>query len=368
MELTLDRGSFLAELQFVQGVVERRTTVPILANVLLETEGNSLLITGTDLDVTLRCRCAADVRVSGSFAVSARKLFDIVRLLAEEEVHVKVVSSEWLEVACGRSRFKIAGMSGDSFPAVPPVEGPTFEIPAIALRSMIPRCSYAITQEDTRYTLNGALLRLEKGLLTLVATDGHRMSLVEYAAVFPGALEPVEVLVPKKTLQELGKLVAETAEPVRFGRTENHLFFEAEGRLLVSRILTGRFPNYRLVIPRDNPYVARVPTGEFVEALRRVAVMTDDETRGVKLDFSEGYLDLTATSADYGEAEEGLPIQYEGPPLGVAFRVDYLLDFLVTVPTPEVAIFLKDREAQVLLKPVEEDELRYSYVIMPMKA
>ncbi|HRR56965.1 MAG TPA: DNA polymerase III subunit beta [Acidobacteriota bacterium] len=371
MDLSVSRSRILRELQFVQGVVERKTTVPVLANALLETKGNQLTVTASDLDVTLRCSCAADIRVAGALSVPARKLFDIIRLLPESDVHMKALSSDWMQITCSRARFKIPSLPKESFPVIPAVTGDGLNLPADALRRMIPRCSYAITQEETRYTLSGALLRVTPGGLTMVSSDGHRLVVLDYGAPFDQLVDRVEALVPKKTLLELGKLVAEGDAPVQFGLSQNHLFFTVEGRLMVSRVLSGRFPNYEMVIPRDNRIVMRAPTGELTEALRRVSIMTDLESRGVCMALEEGSVDLLATSPDAGTASESLPVAYEGPALKVNFNAEYLLDFLTTVESNEVDFFFKDHEAQVLVKPAKEadgeDPLEYSYVIMPLK-
>lgn len=367
MDLTVRKADLLRELQYVQGVVERKTTVPILSNLLLETTGNALSVTATDLDVTLRCTCAAQVKVSGAFTVSARKIFDIVRLLPEADVHLKASSADWMNVTCQRSRFKVAGLAKENFPEVPKVEGKTAQLPAAALRYMITRCIFAITQEESRYTLNGALFIVNPGTITFVSTDGHRLVLISHPCEVQGVEGDIRVLIPKKTLVELSKLTSEDVETLEFGNTENHLFFEIADRFLVSRILTGQFPNYEMVIPRENEREATLDTLDFAHSLKRAAVMADEQSHAVRFSFKEGQLEVTATSPDHGEAKENMAVNYVGAPMEIGFNANYLLDFLSTVETAEVKLQLKDGETQGLIRPAELETYDYNYVVMPMK-
>jgi DNA polymerase-3 subunit beta len=367
MDLTVTKADLLRELQYVQGVVERKATVPILSNLLLETSGNSLVVTATDLDVTLQCACRANVKVSGSATISARKLFDIVRLLPDSDIHFKASSEEWINVTCERSRFKIAGLSKENFPDVPSVEGKTIVLPAAALRYMITRAVFAITQEESRYTLNGALSIINPGTMTLVTTDGHRLALISHNCEVAGIEGEIKVLVPKKTLVELSKLTAENVETVEFGNTENHLFYRVGERLLVSRILSGQFPNYEMVVPRENNRQLLVKTVDFADALPRAAIMADEQSRAVRFQLKEGQVEISSASADFGEAKEVLSGVYTEEPMEISFNAQYLLDFLTNVETDEVVINLRDKETQGLLKPRDSEGYDYNYVVMPMK-
>jgi len=367
MDLTIRKSDLLRELQYVQGVVEKKSTMPILSNLLLETSGNSLVITATDLDVTLRCSCRAEVRVAGAFTVSARKIFDIVRLLPDAEIAMKAMTHEWMNLTCLRSKFKVAGLTKENFPEIPSVKGKSMELPGGILRQMIPRCIFAITQEESRYTLSGALLLVKPGSITLVTTDGHRLALLSHQCEISGLEGESRVLVPKKTLVELSKLAAEDIESITFGHSENHLFFKVGERLLVSRILSGQFPNFDLVIPRENNTVVRIPTVELADALRRANVMADEQSHAVRLALSEGRLDISAASADYGEATEALSITYTEEPIQIGFNAQYLLDFLGSLESEDVALYLRDKETQGLLKPGSPGNYDYTYVIMPLK-
>jgi DNA polymerase-3 subunit beta len=367
MDFTVKKNELLRELQYVQGVVERKTTVPILSNLLLETSGNSLAVTATDLDVTIRCACRANIKVSGAVTVSARKIFDIVRLLPEAEIHFKATSSDWVSVSCLRSRFKVASLSKENFPDIPAVEGTSVSLPGSALRHMISRCIFAITQEESRYTLNGALMKITPGAITFVATDGHRLVLITHSSEITDISGETEALVPKKTLVELSKLTGEDVLTVEFGRNENHLFYRVAERILVSRILSGRFPSYELAIPKENTRELRVNSLDFSDALKRVAIMADEQSHAVRFGIQEGQLEISSASTDFGEAKESLAVEYTQEPMEIGFNALYLLDFLSGLESEDVVLSLRDKDTQGLLKPAVSEGYDYNYVVMPMK-
>lgn len=367
MDFIVRKTDLLKELQYVQGIVERKNTVPILSHLLLETAGNSVQITATDLDVSMQCASPANIKVSGALSVSARKLFDIARLLPEADIHFKATEREWLQITCEKSKFKVAGLSKENFPDIPVVDGKTLTLPTAVLRYMIVRSVFAISQEESRYTLNGALLFIKPGSITMVATDGHRLALVNHFLDLTGVEGEMRVLVPKKALIELNKLVSEDIETLEFASTENHLFFRVGKRLLVSRLLAGQFPNYEMVIPRENNKRITVNTLALTDALKRAAIMADEQSRAARFSFRDNQLDILATSADVGESRETVAVDYTGEPLEVGFNAQYLLDFLSSLESENVLFELRDAETQGLLKPQPEGEFSYNYVVMPMK-
>ncbi len=366
MDFVVEKAEFFKELQYVQGVVERKTTVPILSNILLEAQDGRLAVTATDLDVTVRCVCSAATETDGALAISARKLVDIVRLLPEKPVHFRAEENGRVNVKCDRSNFKIASLSKDNFPEVPAVEGAPIVLPAASLRFMITHSIFAVTQEESRYSLNGALMILQGSTLTIVTTDGHRLAMIRRELEGDPVEEEVRILVPKKTLAELSKMT-EDVESVQFGRSENHLFFRLGDRLLVSRVLTGQFPNFEMVIPKSNDRRAGLNSQEFLAAVRRVQVMADEQSHGVRFSIRPGELRVSSASADYGEASESLPADYDGEPIDIAFNATYLLDFLSALSSEEVNLDLRDSETQGLLSPKDESQYTYQYVVMPMK-
>lgn len=384
MKLTVKKGDILRELNLVQGVVERRSTIPILSNLLLETAGNRVQITATDLDVSLQCSCSATVAEEGALAVPAKKLFDIVRLLPESEIEFSLAQSEWMTVTCAKSTFKLAGLPKDNFPAVPalPWAQPAGKkdttlratLPGSVLRKMINRTIFAITQDESRYTLSGALAVFKPGSISMVTTDGHRLALVLKTIDIEGINEELRILIPKKTLSELLKLITDELL-IGFGKDENHLFFQVGPRTLVSRILAGQFPNYEMVIPKENDKAVAFNTVQLGDAIRRVDVLADERSHAIKLVLSKDLIEITASSSDSGEAREVVSLSsaaeseapsYKGERLEIGFNAQYLLDFLAAANSESVLFGFRDNETQVLLRPVGDD-YDYQYVIMPMR-
>jgi DNA polymerase-3 subunit beta len=368
MKFTVTRNALLNELNLVQGVIEKKSTIPILSNILLEATGDHLDIAATDLDVTIRCGCPASVLAEGTTTISARRLFDIVRLLPEgADIDFALLENDWVEVRSGNSQYKIVALPKENFPSIPESAPATAQIPGAVLRNMTQRTMFAITQEESRYSLNGALLALMPNEVRMVATDGHRLALVSKSMEVPGVDLEVRALIPRKTLVELQKLIGEQDVIVEFGRDENHLFFAVGSKRLVSRILAGQFPNYELVIPRDNDKFIVSSTKALGDGIRRAAIMSDEKLRAIRLSFNSGSLELTASSADAGEAREVVPIDFEGDKLEIGFNPQYLLDFVAVCSADAVSISLKDSETQGLLRPVGASDLEYKYVVMPMK-
>jgi DNA polymerase-3 subunit beta len=368
MKFTVTRNSLLNELNLVQGVIEKKSTIPILSNILLEAAGEHLDIAATDLDVTIRCGCPASVLAEGTTTISARRLFDIARLLPDgADVDFTLLENDWVELHSGTSQYKIVALPKENFPSIPESAPATAQIPGALLRNMIQRTMFAITQEESRYSLNGALLALMPNEVRMVATDGHRLALVSKSMEVPGVDMEVRALIPRKTLVELQKLIGEQDGMVEFGRDENHLFFAVGNKRLVSRILAGQFPNYELVIPRENDKFIVSSTKAMGDGIRRAAIMSDEKLRAIRLSFKSGSLELTASSADAGEAREIVPIDFDGDNLEIGFNPHYLLDFIGVCASDAVSISLKDSETQGLLRPVGASDLEYKYVVMPMK-
>lgn len=372
MDVLINKNILLKELQYVQGVVERKTTVPILANLLLEASGSTLVVTATDLDVTFQCACSAQINAEGAMTVPARKFFDIIRLLPDDsDVHLKEIvanSTAWMEVLCQRSRFKVSSLARESFPDIPDFEEESVTLPSKAMAFMISRCIYAITQEESRYTLNGALMIVNPAGISFVTTDGHRLVLVEHDVALEGIEEEVRVLIPKKTLVELSRLSQDSESgSVGFAHTENHIFFKVNARKLVSRVLTGQFPNYEMVIPRDYVHEVLVNTQEFDGCLKRTSIMADEESRAVLFNIEEGQMEMTADSSDFGEATDSISAEYSGDSFKIGFNAQYVLDFLSGLSSERVALRLNDEKKQGLFLPEKMEGFRLQYVVMPLK-
>src|SRR5271168_5642784 len=253
MEFSVTKSALLNELSTTQGVVERKTTIPILSNLLVEAKGNQLTITATDLELSVRTSCEAKIKKEGAGTIPAKKLLELVRLLPDEEIRFKLLENHYVHITCDRRNYKLVGMSKDNFPALPEFPHALVKIPAKLLAAVIAKTTFAISLEESRYTLNGALLVVKPASLTMVATDGHRLAMVETDHKFEGLSTETRVLVPKKAMNEVQRLAAESGDDTmgEFAQDESHLFFQVGRRLLTSRKLTGQFPNYEAVLPRD---------------------------------------------------------------------------------------------------------------------
>jgi DNA polymerase-3 subunit beta len=366
MELVVRKTDLLRELQLFQGIVERKNTIPILANVLIEAAGNEVKLLATDLEVALRSRCPASVAKSGSLTLPAKKLYEIVRALPETDVRIEE-DKNGVKVAADRFDSRMQTLPIEDFPTLPDVSGKArATLPRQALREMVSKTQFAITGEDTRYFLNGARFVLKPKSLTLVATDGHRLALVE-AVHDVGITEEIGVILPKKTLLELGKLLLEGDGDITFEAGENHLFFEVGGRMLISRMIDGQFPAHERVIPKGNDKLVEFDRERLTNAVRRVALLSNERSKAVKVEIERGKVEVTSSSSEFGEAREQIAVEYEGTPLAISFNAQYVLDFLNVVETDVVSLSLKDEVSQAVMKPVGAEGYDYTYVIMPMR-
>ncbi len=369
MEFTVSRADLVRELSLSQGVVEKKTTIPILSNVLIEAVDDRITLTATDLELGIRCVCPARVKKEGSGTVPAKKLLDFVRLLPEGDLTMKFLENHWASITSGRSRTRIAGMSRESFPELPETPPAITEIPVRTLASMIARTSFAISMEESRFTLNGALLLIRPEGLTMVATDGHRLAYVQ-APADNGAQAQFRALIPKKAMGELSKLADDAAEDAKavFSGDDNHLYFQVGQRLLITRKLTGNFPDYERVLPKDHPLLARLQKDEIKSAIERVAQFADERSRAIRVQFTHGEVRVFSSSVESGESEESVPSEYSGPDLEIGFNATYLLDFLRAIPQDAVAFELKDQKSAGELRPMGEAAPdQYRYVVMPMR-
>ena len=367
MKFTVTRNSLLSELNLVQGVIDKKNTASIFSNILIEAVGDHLDITATDGEVTICCGCSAAVTAEGATTIAARRFFDIVRLLPENsELELSLLENSWVELRSGNSHYKIVAIPKDDFPVIPDAAPTVAIVPGNLLEGMIQRTMFAITQDDSRYSLNGALFVLQSDTVQMVATDGHRLALVGKSMEVPGIEEEIRALVPRKTLMEILKFVSGQDIMIEFGRDSNHLFFSAGNKRLVSRVLAGQFPNYELVIPKDNDKLIVVGTKAFGDAIRRAAVMSDEKLKSIKLSFRTGELELSAANTDAGEAREVMPIEFEGEKLNIGFNSQYLLDFIGACGVDSVSIAIKDSNTQGLFMPINVDNFDYKYVAMPM--
>ncbi|MBM3782846.1 MAG: DNA polymerase III subunit beta [Acidobacteria bacterium] len=370
MEFKINRSDLVRELGLSQGVVERKSTIPILSNVLIEAEEDRVVLTTTDLELGVRTSCPAKVKKAGTGTIPSKKLMDYVRLLPEGEITVKFADNQWASLTCGKSRTRIAGMSRESYPELPEMPATIAQIPVKALAGMIQRTIFAISAEESRFTLNGALLLVKPEGLVMVSTDSHRLATVEA----PVAIEledgkPFRALLPRKAMNELVKLAAESEDgaTLSFSGDDNHLFFRLGERLLLSRKLTGNFPDFERVLPKEHANSITMSRDELRGSLERVMQFADERSRAIKFRANDGEITLHSSLSETGESEESLSVEYTGPKADIGFNAQYLLDFLRAIDEPAVTFFFKDAGAAGELRPAGDTNLKYRYVVMPMR-
>ena len=370
MEFTVSKNDLVRELNLSQGVVEKKTTIPILSNVLVEATGDRIHLTATDLELGIRCSCPARVKKQGAGTIPAKRLLDYVRLLPDADLDVKMQENQWASLVCGRSRTRIAGMSRESFPELPKMPGDLAAIPIGLLSTMIGKTIFAISSEESRFTLNGALLILKSSGLVMVATDGHRLAMTEAELSLPEMTTSYRALLPRKAMGEILKLSSDTNSdtPIRFSGDENHLFFQIGDRLLLSRKLTGNFPDFERVLPKELTKSVSLDRDELRGAIERVAQFSDERSRAIRVQFAEGEVKIHSSLSDTGESEESVPVEYEGESVEIGFNAGYLLDFLRAIPEKKVEFHFKDAHSAGELRPVGDGTGNsYRYVVMPMR-
>jgi len=358
MQFVVSKQNLQKELGFVQGVVEKKNTIPVLSNILIESVGeNTIRITGTDLDVTVRCDMdAEEITMPGSMCVQARKLFEIARLLPDAPVSFKKEDNEWVTVKCDRARFKMVGVARDAFPEVPSFKSAPTKLHAGVIKTFIDRTIFAITQEESRYTLSGAKFVLDEAGARMVTTDGHRLAYVEKKGLARnGAKETIDTLIPRKTLAELTKLTAGFDDEISLGMDENHIYFEVGPRLLISRMLYGQFPNYEMVMPKNNDKSVEFNSSLLNHAIRRVALMADERSHAIRFHLENNELVISSQNAEEGEANETIQTDYAGETTDIGFNAQYLQEFLNVIGDAKIAFLERSVEDAAF-----ESELRHA--------
>ena len=367
MNLTITKEQIINGLQAVQNVVSTRTTLPILSNVLLRAEGERLELTATDLDVTVMCGVEAKVKKAGGSTVPVKKLFGIVRELNSGEIELEVDEKNMCLVRSGASFYKINGLSADEFPPLPKFkEEKKVVLPQETLKGMMKKTSFAISTDESRYVLNGIYLSLKDHKLTMVATDGRRLALVD-EELDVAEKSQGEFIVPAKTVNELNRLLQDKGE-VEIHYAENQASFTLKDEkgasvLIVTKLIEGNYPNYRQVIPAETKERVALAREEFLHALRRAEIMTSEKSNSVKLSFAKNKLEITANSPEVGEAKETLAINYKGAEMAIAFNPKYMIDPLNALANDEVFLELIDELSPGVLK----INGPFLYVVMPMR-
>lgn len=367
MKFTIDKQAFLRELGYIgQHVIDKKALIPALSHLLLEAAGKNLIrLTGTDLDQTLTCETEGIVQKTGSCALPARKLLEIVKNLPDAEIVIETKANQRAEIKCGRSHFKLAGISVKDMPELPKFKESAVQLPSDIFRTMIERTRFAITQEESRYTLSGAKFILRKKGVRMVSTDGSRLALVDNKSIT--SKQEFDCLIPKKALAALSNLAISHEGAVGMALDENHIYFEVGARTLISRLLAGQFPNYEMILPKDNEHKVRFDCAELLQAVRRVAVMANN-SRAICLEFKGKKLRVYTQEENEGAAEETLPTEdYKGSQMIIGLNSQFLIEYLSIIGTGDVSIEFKSPDSVVQIIPLGDAGYNSFNIIMPMR-
>ena len=366
MKFIIDRAALVKPLQMINGVVERRQTMPILGNVLMSVENDQLSLTTTDLEVQMKTQTIVRESENGSISLPARKFLDICRALPEDaEIHLKV-NGEKASLRSGKSRFMLTTLAAADFPAIETDrEAVSFEIPQNILKRAIERVHFAMAQQDVRYYLNGMMMELSTDTLRLVATDGHRLAMCETPNISNNIKENQQIIIPRKGILELVRLLTEENSIAHISLGNNFVQLTTDQINFVSKLIDGRFPDYQNVVPVNCDKIVTCHREHLKQTLNRVSILSNEKYRGVRLEFSSGLLHIFAHNPEQEEAEEEIPINYDGNPLEIGFNVSYLMDALGACQSDEVQLLLSDANSCCLLNGVGDTQCKY--VVMPMR-
>lgn len=383
MNFDIEKRELLKGLGLMQSVTGRKTTLPILSHLLMEWKENSLYLTGTDLETGIREELNATVHQDGKASVSAKKLYEIVRELPEENIHIQKRENQWITLYCGKSIFNLAGLDPEEFPSLPTYQDEYFsEVPIRLFREMIEKTSFAASSEESRYHLNGILfIKKEKEpspsvpaqgvreVLRMVATDGHRLSLIDRESQNIHGIEK-GIIIPKKGILEIKKIIGDKdgEEEMKVYFDSVHGFFKISRSLLIIRLIDGEFPEYEQVIPKENDKKLLMNKGKVYGCLRRVSTMANERVEGIKLSLKTNAVELSSYHQDFGDAKEEVEVVYEGPSIEIGFNAKYLMEALNVIDTDEILMELKDEGSPGIIKPSLSAEPSHQLcIIMPMR-
>ncbi len=365
MKFKIKRETLLKPLQFVIGVVERRQTLPVLSNLLLQADTGRISLTATDLEVELVAKFDLDVADGGEITIPARKFLDICRTLPDDSELNIGFQKERVTVKSAKSRFTLSTLPASEFPLIEDIHvQKEFSVPQRELKKLIDRTQFAMAQQDVRYYLNGLLLEIKQGQLRTVATDGHRLAICEVNADISGD-DSHQVIVPRKGIQELARLLDDSDEMALVQLGTNHIRIQLPGLRFTSKLIDGKFPDYNKVLPKATDKFVKAQLDKLKQAFIRTSILSNEKYRGVRLSMDENKLSLQAHNPEQEEAEEELDIEYKGGPIEIGFNVNYILDALNAIPEENVTISLSDANSSCLIEPAEAKDCRY--VVMPMR-
>ena len=367
MRFTISREKLQEGLAAVTASIPAKTTLPVLANILVEATEKGIRLSGTDLDIAVTTEVAADVETTGATTIPAKKLSEIARELPPAPVRIAAVGEQRVTLDCGRSHFKILGLPRDEFPAFPNVRfNESWRIRSGDLQKLISHTSFAVSTEESRPILNGVLWELRPDMMRMVATNGHRLAKMETPIKSAGA-PPSDLIVPAKALEQIRPLFPE-GEELEIAKGDNHLGFRSPFTAVITRLIEGPYPPYEQVLPKDNNRVAIADRTALQSALRRMSIIASDQTHRIRLSFNAGMLKFSVQTPDLGEAADELAVRYTGDPLDIGFNANYLLEILRFIPTDEVRLTFKAPERAATLEPEGwSDPASYLCLVMPLR-
>jgi DNA polymerase-3 subunit beta len=367
MRFTISREKLQEGLTAVTATIPAKTTLPVLANILVETTEKGIRLSGTDLDIAVSTEVAADVEASGAITIPAKKLSEIARELPPSPVKMAAAGEQRVTLDCGRSHFKILGLPKDEFPSFPAVRfNESWRIRSGELQKLISHTSFAVSTEESRPILNGVLWELRPEMMRMVATNGHRLAKMELP-IKTASAPSSDLIVPPKALEQVRRLFPEDEE-LEVARGENHLGFRSPFTSVFTRLIEGPYPPYDQVIPRDNNRIAVADRAALTSALRRMSVIASDQTHRIRMSFNAALVRFSVQTPDLGEATDELPIRFDGDPLDIGFNANYLLEILRYIPTEEVKLTFKAPERAATLEPEGwSDPASYLCLVMPLR-
>ncbi len=366
MQFNINKDQFLKALNKVQGIIEKRHTIPILANVLIEATNNQIIMTATDLEVGVKSIYEADIIDPGKITISAKKLFEIIKELPDSIINITTKNNYWIEIKCENSLFNLVGLSPDDFPKFPEINTNKIEIDKNLISEMIEKTIFSVSNDETKFNLTGIFVKKEFDYLNFVSTDGHRLSLSRSSinGLTDQKFETGFIL-PKKGILEFKKLIEVTDSSIHIGVSDNNFSVSNDQSTLIMRMVDGDFPDYKRVIPEKGKNVAEIDRENFLHALRRISILSSEKSKGVKVSISKNLLVLSSSNPDLGDAREEIEVNYKGDDITIGFNARYIIDILQVIKTESVNLFLKDNISPGLISPLNDEN--YITVIMPMR-
>lgn len=366
MQFNISKDQFLKALTKVQGIIEKRHTIPILANVLIETYNNEIIITATDLEVGIKSKYKADIIEQGKITLSAKKLFEIIKELPESIINFNTKNNYWVEIKCEKTLFNLVGLSPDDFPKFPETNSNKSMFNNEVLNEMIEKTIFSVSNDETKFNLTGIFIKNDGNFLNFVSTDGHRLSLIKRK------IENLDInkfiqgfILPKKGILEFKKLLENSESDTYLGVTDNNFIVSNNDTTLIMRMVDGEFPDYKRVIPEKGNNICEINKDNFLHALKRISVLASEKSKGVKLNIKNNIVIISSSNPDLGDAKEEIDSKYDGEEITIGFNAKYIIDILQVIKSEKILLYLKDNISPGRISPFDDDD--YLSVIMPMR-